>query len=83
MLGCACIVVAELVEVYEGFGDREVKGRMVACGGVCVYRGAVGDGISDLGFSARMALWSLYFVRSVVEVVGGNWGASIGMRISQ
>ena len=34
----ACVVVAELVEVYEGFGDREVKGsRMVACGGVCVY----------------------------------------------
>ena len=34
------------------------------------------------GISANMALWSLYSVRSVVEVIGGNRGASVGMRIS-
>ena len=28
-------------------------------------------------------MWSLYYVRSVVVVVGGSWGASFGMRISQ
>ena len=27
-----------------------MKGRVVACGGVCVYRGEVGDGVSDLGY---------------------------------
>jgi hypothetical protein len=35
------------------------------------------------GISARRALWSLYYVCSVVVVVGGNLGASFGMRISQ
>ena len=56
---------------------------MVARDGVCVYRGGVGDGVSDLGISVGRALWSLYSVRNVVVVVGGGWGASFGMRISQ
>jgi len=34
------------------------------------------------GISARRALWSLYFVRSVFVVVFG-WGVSFGMRSSQ
>jgi hypothetical protein len=84
LLGYARVVVAELVEVYnKGFGDREVKGRMVACGGVCVYSGGGGTGSLIWGISARRALWSLSFVRNVVEVVGGSWGASDGKRISQ
>ena len=35
------------------------------------------------GISVRKALWWLYSVRSVMEVVGGNLGASVGLRISQ
>ena len=34
------------------------------------------------GISVRGALWSLYYVRSIVVVVCG-WGASFGMCISQ
>ena len=41
----------------------------------------MGSPIWDI--SARTALWSLYSVRSVVVVVGGEWGATFGMRISQ
>ena len=83
MLGYAGVVIAELIEVYEGFGIREVKGRMVACGGVCAYRGGWEMGSPIWGISARMALWSLYYVLSVVEVVGGSWDASVGLRVSQ
>ena len=39
LLGNLCVVVAELVEICEGFGNREDKGRIVARGGVYVYRG--------------------------------------------
>ena len=50
--------------------------------GKCLPRGwEVRSPIWDI--SARRALWSIYSVRSVVVVVGGSWGASFGMRISQ
>ena len=45
LLGCPCVVVAELVEVYEGFGYRKDEGRMVACGGVLINRGGVEVGM--------------------------------------
>jgi len=83
LLGDACAWVAELVKVYEGFGDRDVEGMMVACGGyVSTERGwEVWSPI--WGISAKRAFWSLCSMRSVVVVVGGNWGVSFGMRISK
>ena len=53
LLGCPCVVVAKLVEVYEGFGYRKDEGRMVACGGVWIYKGRVKVGISDLGYLSQ------------------------------
>ena len=42
--------------------------------GMCLQRGGGWEmGSSIWGISARKALWSLYSMRSVVEVVGGNW----------
>jgi len=38
-LGCPCVFVFEFIEVYEGFGDREEEGRMVARIKVGVYGG--------------------------------------------
>ena len=35
------------------------------------------------GISARRDVWSLYYVRNVVVVVGSGWQASFDMRISQ
>ena len=82
MLGYPCVVVAELLDVYEGFGDREDKGRMVARGGVCVYKEGVGDGVFDLGYLDQKGCVVAVFC-GVVVVVGGDWGVSFGMRISQ
>jgi len=50
---------------------------------VFTERGGWEMGSPIWGISARKALWSLYSVCSVVEVVCGTWGASVGMRISQ
>ena len=83
MLGYAGVVIAELIEVYERFGDRKVKGRMVVCSGICVYRGGWKIGSPIWGISARRALWSLCYVLSVVEVVDGSWDAPVDMRVSQ
>ena len=52
-MGCPCVVVAELVEVYEGFGYGKDEGRMVARGGVWFYRGEVDVVISDLGYLSQ------------------------------
>ena len=54
MLGYQCVVVSELVEVYEGFGDREDNGRMVARGRACVYRGGMKVGVADLGYLGQI-----------------------------
>ena len=82
-MGCPWVVVAELVDVYEGLGYRKDDGRMVACGGVWTYRGGGWKWGSKIwGISVRRALWSLYYVRSVVEGVCG-WGVLFGTRISQ
>ena len=51
-MGCPCVFVFEFIEVYEGFGDREEEGRMVARSRVCVYGGRLEVGVSnsrDLG----------------------------------
>ena len=48
-MGCSCGVIAELVEIYEGFGYREDKGGVVSSGRVCIRRGRVGCEVSDLG----------------------------------
>jgi hypothetical protein len=70
-MGYTRVVISELVEVYEWVGDRELKGRMVACGGICVYKG--GEMKSSIsGISGRRALWSLYSMHIVVVEVGGN-----------
>ena len=53
MLGCLCAVVSELVEVYEGFGDLEEEGRMVARGRVGVYGGGMEAGVSDLRYLSQ------------------------------
>jgi hypothetical protein len=55
LLGYPCVIVAELVEVYEGFGNRQVNRRMVARDGVCVYIRGMGDGVSDLGYLGQKA----------------------------
>ena len=49
-MGYPCVVVAELVEVYGEFGDREDEGRMIARCGVCVYSGGRDAGISNLRY---------------------------------
>ncbi len=49
-LGCACGVIAKLIEVNEGFGYREDEGGMVSGGRVCVGYGRFGWEVStDLG----------------------------------
>ncbi len=48
LLGCPCVVVFELLEVCEGFGNREDEGRMVARRRVGVYGGGIETGVSDL-----------------------------------
>ena len=48
-MGCACGVIAELVEVYEGFGYREDEWGVVSGGGVCVRGGRARCGVSYLG----------------------------------
>ena len=77
MLGYAGVVISESIEVYEGFGDREWKGRMVACGGVFVSRGGWEMGSLICGISARRALWSLYSVLSLWK-----WWAGARMLLS-
>ena len=47
-MGCPCGVVAELVEVYEGFGYREDKWGVVSGGRVCVRGGWDGCRVPDL-----------------------------------
>jgi hypothetical protein len=49
-MGCSCGVIAKLVEVYEGFGYREDKGRVVSSGGVCVCGGKCRCEVSYLGY---------------------------------
>ncbi len=53
LLGYPCIVVSELVEVYEGFRDREDKERVVASGRVCVVWRGLGVGVSNLGYLSQ------------------------------
>ncbi len=53
LLGCPCVAVAELVEICEGFGYRKDEGRMVASGGVWIYKEGVEVGISDLGYLSQ------------------------------
>ena len=48
-MGCSCGVIAELVEVYEGFGYREDKWGVVSGGGVRVRRGRARCRVSNLG----------------------------------
>ncbi len=83
-MGCACDVIAELVEVYEGFGYRDDKGggwsRVV---GYVSAMGGSGDSSPIWGISARRALWSLNSVGIVVVIVGGGCCVSVGIRISQ
>ena len=50
LLGCPCVVVAQLVEAYNGFGYKKDEGRMVACCGVGIYQTGVEVGISDSGY---------------------------------
>ena len=45
----SCGDIAELVEVYEGFGYREDEWGVVSGGGVCVRRGRARCGVSYLG----------------------------------
>ena len=53
LLGCPCVVISELVEVYEGFRDRENERRMVARGRVGVYGGEMEAGVSDLRYLSQ------------------------------
>jgi hypothetical protein len=77
LLGYAGVVIAEFIEVYAEFGDREVKGRMVACDGVCVYRG---DGRWDLrfGVSRPEGFWG----HCIMYLVWWKWWAGAGMLLS-
>ena len=50
MLGCPCVALSELVEVYEGFGDREDEGRMVARGRVGIYGEGMEIEVPDLRY---------------------------------
>ena len=50
LLGFLCVVVSELVEIYEGFGDREHEARMVARSREVGYRGGLEAGVSDLWY---------------------------------
>jgi hypothetical protein len=34
----------------RGLGIGRLKGGVVTRGGMCVYRGGMGDGVSDLGY---------------------------------
>jgi len=45
--------------------------------------GVWGMGSPIWGISARRALWSLCSVCIAVVVVGGDWRASVGMRINE
>ena len=45
----SCGVVAELVEINEGFGYWEDEWGVVSSGRVCVRGGGVGCKVSDLG----------------------------------
>jgi len=53
LLGCPCVAVSELVEFYEGIGDREDEGRMVARGRVGVYGRGMEAGVSDLRYLSQ------------------------------
>jgi len=53
LLGCPCVVVAELVEVNKGFGYRKNEGRLVACCGIWIYQRGVEVEISDLGYFSQ------------------------------
>jgi len=53
VLGCPCVVVSELVEVYEGFGDREDEEWMVTRGRVGVYGRGMETGVSDLRYLSQ------------------------------
>ncbi len=48
-LGCACGVIAELVEIYEGFGYWVDKEWAVSSCGVCVGYGRIGCEFSNMG----------------------------------
>ena len=52
-MGCSCVVVSELVEVYEGFGDREDERRMVTRGREGGYGGRMGAGVSDMWYLSQ------------------------------
>ena len=78
-----CGIIAELIEVYEMFGYREVKGGWSRVVGYVYVMGMWVVGSPSLGLSARRALWSLHSVCIAVVVVDSGWRASISMRISQ
>ena len=75
----ACVVVAELTEVYAGFGDREVKVRTVACDGVCVYRGGRGG---RLGLRFGISRTEGLCCRCIMCVVWWKWWMGIGMLLA-
>ncbi len=51
----SCGVIAELVEIYEGFGYREDEGGVVSSGRVCIRGGGSGARSPIWGISARRA----------------------------
>ena len=73
MLGCPCFIVSELVEVYEGFVDREDEGRMVPRGRVGVYGRGMEAGVSDLRYLSQKGC--------MVVVVCASCGYSGGRRL--
>ena len=78
-----CDFIAELVEVYEGFGFREDKGGWSCVMGYVYVMGIWGARSPIWGISARRALWSLNSVCIAVVMVGGGCCASVGMRINK
>ncbi len=70
LLGNPCIIVSKLVEVYEGFGYREDKWRVVASSRVIGFSRGVGAGVSDLRYLSHES-----FVITVVcaQCSCGDW----------
>ncbi len=82
-MSCACGVVTELVEVYEGFGYREDEGGCSRVVGYVSAGGGLGARTPIWGISAMRALWSLNSVGIAVLIVGGGCCASFGNRSNQ
>ncbi len=82
-MGCSCGVIAELIEVYEGFGYREDEGGWSRVVGYVFVVGGTGAGSPIWGMSAKRALWSLNSVSMAVVMADDICPASAGSRISQ